>query len=122
MTKERTLYLLEGDEAVRSSATLLLTLFGWTVVGYAQPEEFLEALSADDPLPTCLVASIDTPSALLALLQGRGLRVPTVVTTADPIVATDLRRSGTQCLAKPFDIRTLLLAIGVATATPAPPA
>ena len=114
----KTLYLLEADDAVRSSATLLLSLFGWSVVGYSDPEACLQALGGQGPRPACLVAAVDAESSMLSMVQSGALRVPVVVTTKDQELTGDVRRAGAQCLVGPYDIKALLLAIGAAMEQP----
>lgn len=118
MPNTKTLYLLEADDAVRASATLLLSLFGWSVVGYSEAESLIRALDTDEPKPACLIAAIDADSSMLTMVQTGALQVPVVVTTDDQALTRDVRRSGTQCLVRPYDIKALLLAIGAATAQP----
>jgi len=62
-SKEPTVFVVDDDEAVRQSLTMLVETVGLNVQTYSSAEDFLDAF--DPAQPGCLV--LDVPMAIEAL-------------------------------------------------------
>jgi two-component system response regulator FixJ len=121
MTRERTVFLVDDDGAVRDSLKLLLEAHGLAVKDYASGSELLcdGAPSAGD----CLVCDVHMPVLsgldLLAALASRGAGGPTILITgrADEGLRRRAQAAGAfLLLEKPFDCALLIDAINRAMA------
>ncbi len=108
-----TVYLVDGDSAVRDSLHSLLSLHGFTVEAYGSATELL-----DGPSPAanaCLVTEAHLPDMsgleLLERLRGRGLELPVIfiATRSDvPTAVRAIRSGAVDFLEKPFLDQALL--------------
>ena len=110
---EALVYVVDDDEAVRDSLTLLLKAVGLTGRAYGSATEFLE--SYDPEQHGCLVADIRMPGMsgldLQAELNERGAPIPLVFITGhgDVPMAVDAMKSGAlDFIEKPFRDQDLL--------------
>ena len=117
----KSLFLVDDDEAVLDSATLLFRLMGWNVTSFATADACLKALQAG-PVPACVVTDMRMPRMtgwdLMTKLRDLGMAVPVVLITAyaDPKLLANARAAGTQVVAKPLAADELLPAIDAAIA------
>ncbi|HEX6210919.1 MAG TPA: response regulator [Methylomirabilota bacterium] len=114
MTGSRLRVAVVDDEAsVRTSLRRLLSAFDLDAETFASGQEFLDSLL--ERSPDCLVLDLQMPGLSGLEVQRRlaadGVRVPTIIITADDAPETRERclSAGTAAyLCKPFDDRTLL--------------
>ena len=107
--------IVDDDDAVRDSLSLLLGAHGMTVRAYASPGQFLsDAASRAD----CLIFDLHMPEMtgieLAERLRGRGISTPIVIVTGrnDPRLAPRMQRAGVSAvLSKPVDEEKLLACI-----------
>jgi two-component system response regulator FixJ len=119
MSADRTVHVVDDDEAVRRSLERLLDAAGFRVVSYGSSSVFLEAargLSAG-----CVLLDIQMPGVdgleVQARLNRLGVTLPVIVMTAHGDVARAVRAmkaGAVDFLEKPFDDKTLLNGIEAA--------
>jgi two-component system response regulator FixJ len=105
--------VVDPDPAVRRSVGALLRALGAEVEGYATAREFLARLPT--AVPVCVVAESRLPDmsgiALLQELRARGLRIPTILMSADADVSgavTAMRAGALDFIEKPYIDRALV--------------
>ncbi len=116
MTKSRTIYLVDDDEAIRKSAGFMLRTSGFTVHAYASGSEFLKTAST---LETgCVLLDVRMPGLdglqVQAALRARGIAMPVVVLTGhgDVAIAVQAMKAGAvDFIEKPFEKAALFDAI-----------
>ena len=112
--------IVDDDEAVRDSLSLLLRLHGFDVDAFASGDAFLESAGARaiDCVLLDLRMSGSTGLDVQAALAARGLAYPIIVVTVHGDVATTratLKAGAFDFIEKPFDDELLLRAIRAAT-------
>jgi two-component system, LuxR family, response regulator FixJ len=112
----RTVYVVDDDEAVLDSIKVLLESSGLGVRAFSSADAFL----ADDAAlqAACLIADVHMPGTggleLLARLQARGASIPTIMISgrSDPTLDQRVKRLGAvMLLPKPIDDDELLLIV-----------
>jgi FixJ family two-component response regulator len=105
--------VVDDEASVRTSLRRLLSAFDLDAETFASGQEFLDSLP--ERSPDCLVLDLQMPGLSGLEVQRRlaadGVRVPTIIITADDAPETRERclSAGTAAyLCKPFDDRTLL--------------
>jgi FixJ family two-component response regulator len=105
--------VVDDEASVRTSLRRLLSAFDLNAETFASGQEFLDSLP--ERSPDCLVLDLQMPGLSGLEVQRRlaadGVRVPTIIITADDAPETRERclSAGTAAyLCKPFDDRTLL--------------
>ncbi len=113
---DRTVYVVDDDEAVLDSIKVLLESSGLEVRAFSSVDAFLADKAALQA--SCLIADIHMPGSdgleLLAQLQTRGASVPTIMISGRSDTALDqrARRLGAvTVLQKPIDDDELLLIV-----------
>jgi len=108
----KTVCIVDDDEAVRESLCLLLESSGFLTRSYSSADAFLEAGAQD---MACLILDLHMPGTsgleLLRLLRTRGLSLPVFVVSGrrDPLLDAEVQAAGaTDLLSKPFDDEVLL--------------
>jgi FixJ family two-component response regulator len=115
LTRQATIYVIDGDDAVRDSLLMLLEAEGFAVVDFASGAEFLRLGRPDGR--SCLLLDMRMPDLsgveLLERVRGQYPLMPVVVMTGRPSPATAraAARAGAALLEKPFRGRELLDAI-----------
>lgn len=111
-----TVHVIEDDDAVRDSLTLLLDAEGLKAIAYPSADAFLSAVSG--PARGCVLADVQMAGvdgvALLGRLKARGLDLPVVLMTGRPsadLSAKALREGAVTILDKPFSSEALLEAL-----------
>lgn len=129
MTRGRTVFIVDDDEAVRRGLHALLTVNGYVAQGFASAEAFLA--EHDPTLGGCLLLDVRMPGMsgldLQRELNRRGGVLKIVVITGHgdvPMAVAALKAGAVDFLEKPFDADALLAslaeAFGEATDSPAP--
>jgi FixJ family two-component response regulator len=105
--------VVDDEESVRKSLRRLFSAFDLDAETFASGQEFLASLP--ERSPDCLVLDLQMPGLsgleVQRLLVAAGVRVPTIIITADDAPETRERclSAGTAAyLCKPFDDRALL--------------
>ena len=99
-------YLVEDDDAVRTSLKALLQLADWHVEDFASGDAFVDSLGRLSPGCVILdmrMAGLDG-CAVLQKMEERGVRWPVIVMTGHPdpsIAAAVLKRGAVEFLEKP---------------------
>jgi two-component system response regulator FixJ len=115
-TGERTVFVVDDDDAARDSLVMLLKSDGLTTRGFASAHEFLAKFDTD--LRGCVVTDLRMPSMdgieLIRELKGLGCLLPVIVITghADVSRAVDAMKAGaTDFIEKPYESEQLLRAV-----------
>ncbi len=126
MPADRLVYVVDDDEAVCDSLSLLLEARGYTVRSFAGAPEFLAAAPA--LRPGCLIADIRMPEMdgleLQQRLIERGLPFPLVMITGHgdvPLAVRAMKAGAIDFIEKPFTAQTILNSAAVALARVAEP-
>ncbi len=113
--RERTIYVIDDDDAVRDSIRMMLECDGFTVAEFASCVDFLRHARPDGC--SCIVLDVHMPGMsgleLLDRLRRDKVMVPVVVATGrhDPSIARAVARAGAVLLQKPFRGTELIAAI-----------
>jgi len=108
----RTICIVDDDEAVRDSICVLLESGGLATRSFESADAFLKAGAQD---MACLILDLHMPGTsglqLLRQLRRRGVSLPVFVISGrrDPMLDAEVQAAGaTDLLAKPFDDEVLL--------------
>lgn len=103
-------HIVDDDEAVRTSLTMLAQARGWQVSAFESARKYLDCDCRSPNCPSVLVIDLHMPgmngAELHEALRARGRNIPTIVLTAWPQgdLAGRIQAEGAQAvLAKPFD-------------------
>lgn len=110
---DRTVYVVDDDEAVRDALGMLFRTAGLRVETFASASDFLR--QARPCPPACLVLDIRMPGmsgvALQEHLAGRGERLPILFVTGHgdiPMAVEAMKKGAYDFIEKPFDDHRLL--------------
>ena len=116
-----TVYVIDDDQAVLRSLSLLLTSEGYAVRAHESARTFLETIRQDDS--GCVVTDVRMPEIdgleLLAMLKERRISMPVIVITAHgniPLAVAAMKRGAVDFFTKPFERDALLASIRAALA------
>ena len=119
MQSERRVYIVDDDEAVRHSLSVLLDARGYAARGFGSAPEFL-ALAPSLPLG-CVIADIRMPEMDGIELQQRliehGLRFPLIVISGHgdvPLAVRAMKAGAIDFIEKPFAAQAILDSLVVA--------
>ncbi len=113
---EKLISIIDDDESIRRTTTLLIQSFGYGAATFESAEDFLKSGHVDDT--SCLIVDVQMPGMngleLQSHLVHAGNRIPIIFITAYD--NSDSRRRALQMgaagfLNKPFDDRQLLQTI-----------
>jgi two-component system, LuxR family, response regulator FixJ len=121
MPCERCVYIVDDDEAVRDSLSVLLEARAYAVRGFASAPKFLAAAPS---LPVgCLIVDIRMPEMdgleLQQRLAERGLDFPLIVITGHgevPLAVRAMKAGAIDFIEKPFAVEAILNSLDVALA------
>ncbi len=113
-TKRRgTVYIVDDDDAVRTSLELSLQAQGFKVSGFNRASSFLIEYTAVEP--ACLVLDVSMPAMngmqVLDALADRQLTLPTILATGQDLLCEETRKQRPEvvaCLEKPFGVADLV--------------
>lgn len=115
-TGERTVFVVDDDDAARDSLVMLLRSDGLTTKGFASAHEFLVKFESD--FRGCVVTDLRMPDmdgiALIRELKAMDCLLPVIVITghADVSRAVDAMKAGaTDFIEKPYEAEQLLRAV-----------
>jgi two-component system response regulator FixJ len=115
MAAESTVHIVDDDDAVRDSLSVLLESTGFAVATYASAEAFLAAPAASGG---CIVVDVRMPGMggleLQEEVARRGSRIPVIVMTghADvPLAVRAMKAGAFDFVEKPFDETALVAAV-----------
>ena len=121
MPNNRTVYIVDDDQAVLHSLTLLLTVEGYAVSAYQCARTFLETVRHDDR--GCVVTDVQMPEIdgleLLAAMEERGVSMPVIVITSHaniPMAVAAMKLGAVDFFEKPLDRDALIASIRAALA------
>jgi two-component system, LuxR family, response regulator FixJ len=121
MPSRRTVHIVDDDDDVRESASLLLESLGYSVFTYPSGVDFLEKLDAT--MPACILLDIHMPHMdgieVQRRLAERGVTSPVIVLTGqgDISIAVQAMKNGAfEFLEKPYLNEVLIEATGDAFA------
>ncbi|HVC50628.1 MAG TPA: response regulator FixJ [Stellaceae bacterium] len=113
MPDDRHVYIVDDDEAVRDSISVLLEACGYTVHSYSAAKEFLNA-APTVPIG-CLIVDIRMPEMdgleLQRHLNDRSLAFPTIVVTGHgdvPLAVRAMKAGALDFIEKPFSSQAIL--------------
>jgi len=124
MTDDTTIFILDDDDAVRDSLSMLVESAGYKAETFASCREFL----ARSPLPSraCLLLDVHMPEMTGLQLQDemarRGLKVPVIVMTGQgdvPIAVRAMKAGARDFIEKPCSDNVILDSIRNAMTPPA---
>jgi len=115
MTADGTVHVVDDDEAIRDSLTLLLGAAGFTAASYPSADAFLAAAPQG---PGCIVIDVRMPGMggleLQEELARRGRRIPVIVMTGHaevPLAVKAMKAGAVDFVEKPFEEQAMLAAI-----------
>jgi two-component system response regulator FixJ len=116
MPSRRMMHIVDDDDVVRESASMLLESAGYTVITYASGPEFLATFDA--AIPSCILLDIHMPQMdgleVQRRLQESGVAFPVIVLTGqgDVSIAVQAMKNGAfEFLEKPYLNEILLEAV-----------
>ena len=116
MTEQRTVYLVDDDEAIRRSAGFMLKTSGFHVRAFESGDALMKAASSLDP--GCILLDIRMPGMdglqVQEALNERGVALPVIIMTGhgDVTLAVQAMKAGAvDFIEKPFEKVVLLGAI-----------
>lgn len=115
MSHERTVHVIDDDDAVRDSIAFLLASAGIPTEVHPSATDYLATAKA---VPGCIVTDIRMPGMsgidLIRALRERGLGVPVIVITGHgdvPMAVEAMKLGAADFIEKPFDDEVLIGAI-----------
>jgi two-component system, LuxR family, response regulator FixJ len=119
MPADQLIYIVDDDEAVRDSLSLLLGTRGYTVRTFASAPEFLAA--APTLRPGCLIADVRMPGMdgleLRRRLVDRAMAFPLILITGHgdvPLAVRAMKAGAVDFIEKPFTAEAILNSAAVA--------
>jgi two-component system, LuxR family, response regulator FixJ len=126
MPPERWVYVVDDDEAVRDSLSVMLEARTYAVKSFGSASEFLAA--APSLPPGCLIVDIRMPGMdgleLQQSLTGRGLSFPLIVITGHgdvPLAVRAMKAGAVDFIEKPFTSEAILNSLDMALSRLAAP-
>jgi two-component system response regulator FixJ len=111
-----TVHVIDDDDAVRDSLTMLLDASGFSVTAYESAAAFLEGL--DKAVSGCVITDVCMPEIsgldLLRRLSDRLPQFPVIVLTGEadvPIAVEALKNGALDLIEKPYSAQTIVAAV-----------
>ena len=112
----RTVFLVDDDEAIRHSASFMLRHAGYTVKTYPDGLAFLDNVSNDQD--GCILLDVRMPGmdglAVQSALNHRGINMPVIILTGHgdvPVAMEAMKGGAIEFLEKPYEKQALVGAI-----------
>ena len=112
----RTVFLVDDEEAIRHSASFMLRHAGYTVKTYPDGISFLDNVS--DEQDGCILLDVRMPGmdglAVLGALNHRGINMPVIILTGHgdvPVAVEAMKGGAIEFLEKPYEKQALVGAI-----------
>ena len=112
----RTVFLVDDDEAIRHSASFMLRHAGYTVTTYPDGLAFLDNVSSDQD--GCILLDVRMPGmaglAVQSALNHRGINMPVIILTGHgdvPVAVEAMKGGAIEFLEKPYEKQALVGAI-----------
>ena len=109
-------FVVDDDDMIRDALSIVFTLAGYRVTGFADAESFLAA--ARDHTPACVLLDLHLPDksgfAALRELNAQNYPAPIFIVTGDSDIgcAVEAVKSGAyDYLVKPFDARSIVMRV-----------
>jgi len=116
LTIEQVIFVVDDDEAVRDSLTVLLGAHGYTVQGFESADAFLQGLQPGRR--GCALVDVHMPGMsgleLQARLRERGLALPVIMITGFaevPIAVRAMKAGAVDFIEKPFEDDVIMAAV-----------
>lgn len=113
---DRTVFLVDDDEAIRHSASFMLRHAGFLVKTYPDGMSFLEDIS--DRQAGCILLDVRMPGmdglAVQSALNQRGINMPVIILTGHgdvPVAVEAMKGGAIEFLEKPYEKQALVGAI-----------
>lgn len=120
---EQFIWLIDDDEAIRSSLGLLLSTVGWQTRAFASAQAFQEQAGELSDLAGCMLLDIRMPGktglTLLDEWRQQGLAIPAIVMTGHAnidLCRRAFKNGAFEFLTKPIDADLLFEVVGAAMA------
>jgi two-component system, LuxR family, response regulator FixJ len=125
---ERSVYIVDDEEAVRQSLSALLATVGYSPIGFASAGDFLAA--AGSLAKGCVIVDVRMPGIsgleLQRCLAEAGLDFPMIIITGHgdvPLAVKAMKAGAVDFIEKPFSATAILTSLAAAfAARPHPPA
>ena len=112
----RTVFLVDDDEAIRHSASFMLRHAGFAVKTYPDGISFLEQVSEENA--GCILLDVRMPGmdglAVQNALNSRGINMPVIILTGHgdvPVAVEAMKGGAVEFLEKPYEKKALVSAI-----------
>ena len=112
----RTVFLVDDDEAIRHSASFMLRHAGFTVKTFPDGMSFLDSVSEDHQ--GCILLDVRMPGmdglAVQGALNHRGINMPVIILTGHgdvPVAVEAMKGGAIEFLEKPYEKQALVGAI-----------
>lgn len=112
----RTIFLVDDDEAIRHSASFMLRHAGYAVKTYPDGISFLEQVSEENA--GCILLDVRMPGmdglAVQSALNLRGINMPVIILTGHgdvPVAVEAMKGGAIEFLEKPYEKKALVNAI-----------
>lgn len=112
----RTVFLVDDDDAIRHSASFMLRHAGFLVKTFADGISFLDEISEDHD--GCILLDVRMPGmdglAVQAALNQRGINMPVIILTGHgdvPVAVEAMKGGAIEFLEKPYEKQALISAI-----------
>ena len=113
---DRTVFLVDDDEAIRHSASFMLRHAGFLVKTYPDGLSFLEQVSSTQD--GCILLDVRMPGmdglAVQSTLNRRGINMPVIILTGHgdvPVAVEAMKGGAIEFLEKPYEKKALVAAI-----------
>ena len=107
------IFIVDDDNAVREALSLVFTLEGYQVTGFAEGNSFL--LEAQSRTPQCIILDVNMPGRsgleILKELNAQSYGAPVFIISGQgdiPMAVEAIKHGALDFIEKPFDARTVL--------------
>ncbi|MDX8411957.1 MAG: response regulator [Mariprofundaceae bacterium] len=116
MPADPIVHIVDDDEAIRDSLSLLLRAASLNVMAFASPRQFIDSLEVR--MPCCVLLDVRMPELsgleVLRQLSKRHPPIPVIMMTAYgdiPMAVTSIKEGAVDLVEKPIESQTLLASV-----------